>query len=34
MFELAGLRLVREQVQDGLPQGLYVVKMWVLTPRM
>ena len=26
-FELAGLRLVREQVQEGLPEGLYVVKM-------
>lgn len=30
MFDQAGLKLVREQVQDGLPEGLYVVKMYVL----
>jgi len=29
MFKLAGLRLVREQVQEGLPEGLYVVKLYV-----
>lgn len=29
MFKLAGLRLVREQVQEGLPEGLYPVKMYV-----
>jgi protein N-terminal methyltransferase len=27
LFNEAGLMLVREQVQDGLPEGLYVVKM-------
>lgn len=26
-FREAGLRLVKEQVQEGLPDGLYVVKM-------
>ncbi|KAF8964050.1 AdoMet dependent proline di-methyltransferase-domain-containing protein [Flammula alnicola] len=26
----AGLQLIREQVQDGLPEGLYVVKMYAL----
>ncbi|KAL0566445.1 hypothetical protein V5O48_015568 [Marasmius crinis-equi] len=29
-FKAAGLRLVKEQVQEGLPQGLYVVKMYAL----
>ncbi|KAF8910973.1 methyltransferase domain-containing protein [Gymnopilus junonius] len=29
MFKEAGLRLVREQVQEGLPEGLFVVKMCV-----
>jgi protein N-terminal methyltransferase len=29
-FEQAGLRLVREQIQDGLPEGLFVVKMYAL----
>jgi hypothetical protein len=29
IFEKAGLTLVREQVQEGLPEGLYEVKMWV-----
>jgi protein N-terminal methyltransferase len=29
IFDQAGLKLVREQVQDGLPEGLYVVKMCV-----
>lgn len=29
-FELAGLRLIREQVQGGLPEGLYTVKMYAL----
>jgi protein N-terminal methyltransferase len=28
VFEQAGLKLVHEQVQDGLPAGLYVVKMY------
>jgi hypothetical protein len=27
VFEQAGLRLIREEVQDGLPEGLFVVKM-------
>ncbi|KAJ7452345.1 alpha-N-methyltransferase NTM1 [Mycena galericulata] len=27
VFEQAGLKLVHEQVQEGLPEGLYVVKM-------
>ncbi|KAF9464750.1 alpha-N-methyltransferase NTM1 [Collybia nuda] len=30
LFDQAGLRLVREQVQHGLPEGLYVVKMYAL----
>lgn len=29
MFKQAGLKLVKEKVQEGLPEGLYVVKMWV-----
>ncbi|KIK08310.1 hypothetical protein K443DRAFT_85765 [Laccaria amethystina LaAM-08-1] len=29
IFKQAGLKLVREKVQEGLPEGLYVVKMWV-----
>lgn len=29
IFDQAGLKLVREQVQNGLPEGLYVVKMYV-----
>jgi len=29
-FEQAGLRMVREQIQDGLPEGLFVVKMYAL----
>ncbi|KAJ4463817.1 DUF858-domain-containing protein [Lentinula lateritia] len=29
-FREAGLRLVKEQVQEGLPDGLYVVKMYAL----
>jgi protein N-terminal methyltransferase len=32
LFESAGLRLVRQQVQEGLPHGLYVVKMSVRKP--
>ncbi|KAJ3779254.1 DUF858-domain-containing protein [Lentinula raphanica] len=30
VFQEAGLRLVKEQVQEGLPDGLYVVKMYAL----
>ncbi|KAJ7046844.1 DUF858-domain-containing protein [Mycena alexandri] len=30
VFEEAGLKLVNEQVQEGLPAGLYVVKMYAL----
>ncbi|TFY72663.1 hypothetical protein EVG20_g328 [Dentipellis fragilis] len=30
VFKRAGLRLVDEKVQDGLPEGLYVVKMYAL----
>lgn len=30
LFKLAGLRLVKERVQEGLPTGLYVVKMCVI----
>jgi protein N-terminal methyltransferase len=30
IFKQAGLRLIREKVQDGLPQGLFVVKMYAL----
>ncbi|KAF5381104.1 hypothetical protein D9615_003998 [Tricholomella constricta] len=30
IFDQAGLRLVSEQVQEGLPEGLYVVKMYGL----
>jgi len=30
IFRNAGLRLVKEQVQHGLPEGLYVVKMYAL----
>jgi len=30
IFRLAGTRLVREQVQQGLPEGLYEVKMYAL----
>ncbi|KAJ7774540.1 DUF858-domain-containing protein [Mycena maculata] len=30
VFEQAGLNLVHEQVQEGLPDGLYVVKMYAL----
>ncbi|KAE9409686.1 DUF858-domain-containing protein [Gymnopus androsaceus JB14] len=29
-FQKAGLNLVKEQVQDGLPDGLYVVKMYAM----
>ncbi|KAJ3801328.1 AdoMet dependent proline di-methyltransferase-domain-containing protein [Lentinula aff. detonsa] len=29
-FREAGLRLVKEQVQEGLPDGLYVVKMYAM----
>jgi len=29
-FKQAGLRLVREEVQHGLPEGLYEVKMYAL----
>ena len=29
MFKLAGLHLVREQLQEGLPEGIYTVKMYV-----
>jgi hypothetical protein len=29
LFEQAGLRLVAEKVQLGLPEGLYAVKMYV-----
>lgn len=29
VFKEADLRLVREQVQEGLPEGLFVVKMCV-----
>lgn len=31
VFQQAGLKLVKEQVQGGLPEGLYVVKMSVLS---
>ena len=31
LFKQAALHLVREQVQEGLPAGLYVVKMCVST---
>jgi protein N-terminal methyltransferase len=27
IFKQAGLRLIQEKVQDGLPEGLFVVKM-------
>jgi len=30
IFGKAGLKLVREQVQQGLPEGLYEVKMYAL----
>ncbi|KAH9484345.1 Alpha N-terminal protein methyltransferase 1 [Psilocybe cubensis] len=30
IFEQAGLRLVKEKVQEGLPDELFVVKMWVI----
>jgi len=30
IFKQAGLRLIREKVQDGLPEGLFVVKMYAL----
>ncbi|KAH8833640.1 DUF858-domain-containing protein [Flagelloscypha sp. PMI_526] len=30
IFSSAGLIIVKEKVQDGLPEGLYVVKMYVL----
>ncbi|KAJ7905564.1 DUF858-domain-containing protein [Mycena olivaceomarginata] len=30
VFDEAGLKLVNEQVQEGLPAGLYVVKMYAL----
>ncbi|KAF9535299.1 AdoMet dependent proline di-methyltransferase-domain-containing protein [Crepidotus variabilis] len=30
LFNDAGLRLVREQIQEGLPEGIYVVKMYAL----
>ncbi|KAF5373553.1 hypothetical protein D9758_000594 [Tetrapyrgos nigripes] len=29
-FKRAGLRLIREQIQEGLPEGLYPVKMYAL----
>ncbi|TFK30000.1 methyltransferase domain-containing protein [Coprinopsis marcescibilis] len=30
LFKQAGLKIVREKVQEGLPEGLYTVKMYVL----
>ncbi|KAF8212177.1 methyltransferase domain-containing protein [Mycena galopus ATCC 62051] len=30
VFDAAGLKLITEQVQEGLPDGLYVVKMYAL----
>lgn len=30
IFQTAGLKLIKEQIQDGLPEGLYDVKMWDL----
>jgi len=30
IFKQAGLRLIREKVQDGLPEGLFIVKMYAL----
>lgn len=30
IFEQAGLKIVKEQVQEGLPAGLFLVKAWAL----
>jgi len=30
LFKLAGLRLIREKAQEGLPEGLYEVKMYAV----
>jgi len=30
IFRQAGLRLIQEKIQDGLPEGLFVVKMYAL----
>lgn len=30
VFEEAGLRVVKEEVQEGLPQELFAVKTWAL----
>ena len=30
IFEQAGLKIVKEEVQLGLPQGLFMVKSWAL----
>lgn len=27
IFQIAGLSIIREKVQEGLPEGLFVVKM-------
>jgi len=34
IFEDAGLHLVRQKIQRGLPAGLYRVKMYALQPKM
>ncbi|KIJ16718.1 hypothetical protein PAXINDRAFT_168218 [Paxillus involutus ATCC 200175] len=34
IFEDAGLHVVREKIQRGLPQGLYPVKMYALRPNL
>lgn len=30
IFQQAGLKIVKEEVQLGLPQGLFMVKSWAL----
>lgn len=32
LFEQAGLTVIKEDVQKGLPQGLFAVRMYMLKP--
>ena len=34
LFKEAGLTLVDQQTQEGLPEGLYEVKMYVTSPKI
>lgn len=34
LFEKAGLTLIKEDIQRGLPQGLFAVRMYMLKPNL